>query len=237
MPICENYILKKITVISLPLMFKHPMLWPLKILTLSLSKRSALTNPLYFYDTNPLTFSIFNRYKPPSFTPLLSNHFPPFFFVILLIKPHFKMSTSSSSDEGNCNLPQEKKKYRGVRIRKWGKWVSEIRVPGTQTRLWLGSYATPEAAATAYDIASYCLRGSEILGKLNFELVLPASVRPEMSPRSIQKVAVDAGMAVDAGLVVNRPAKVEGEGDSVLWRGSGVNEEGGALSISVDDYL
>ncbi|KAM7473034.1 hypothetical protein LguiA_011217 [Lonicera macranthoides] len=155
------------------------------------------------------------------------------------------MSTSSSSDEGNGNsitmtLPQEKK-YRGVRIRKWGKWVSEIRVPGTQTRLWLGSYATPEAAATAYDIASYCLRGSEILGKLNFELVLPASVRPEMSPRSIQKVAVDAGMAVDAGLVVNRPAgsnlKGEGEGDSVLSRGSGVNEQGEALSISVDDYL
>ncbi|XP_031125148.1 ethylene-responsive transcription factor ERF008-like [Ipomoea triloba] len=35
--------------------------------------------------------------------------------------------------------------YKGIRMRKWGKWVAEIRE--TNTRLWLGSYHTPVAAA------------------------------------------------------------------------------------------
>jgi AP2 domain len=51
------------------------------------------------------------------------------------------------------------KKYRGVRQRKWGRWVSEIRLPNSRERIWLGSYDTPEKAARAFDAASVCLRG------------------------------------------------------------------------------
>ncbi|RZC89943.1 hypothetical protein C5167_029012, partial [Papaver somniferum] len=49
--------------------------------------------------------------------------------------------------------------YKGVRMRKWGKWVSEIRIPKTRERIWLGSYETAEKAARAYDAAVFCFKG------------------------------------------------------------------------------
>nr|POE67027.1 ethylene-responsive transcription factor [Quercus suber] len=93
----------------------------------------------------------------------------------------------SSEENGACT---SQKKYKGVRQRKWGKWVSEIRVPGTQERLWLGSYSTPEAAAMARDVAFYCLHKPSTLEKLNFPSMSPScSLRTDMSPRSVQKAA------------------------------------------------
>ncbi|KAJ7949760.1 Ethylene-responsive transcription factor [Quillaja saponaria] len=114
------------------------------------------------------------------------------------------MDASTSCDD--------QKKYKGVRRRKWGKWVSEIRVPGKQERLWLGSYSTPEAAAVARDVAFYYLRRPSTLDNLNFPQMLPSyysSVDTDMSPRYIQKVASDTGMAVDARLIMQRPRVME----------------------------
>ncbi|XP_022929145.1 ethylene-responsive transcription factor ERF061-like [Cucurbita moschata] len=60
----------------------------------------------------------------------------------------------------------ERKLYRGVRQRHWGKWVAEIRLPQNRMRVWLGTYDSPEAAAYAYDCAACKLRGE--YARLNF---------------------------------------------------------------------
>ena len=49
--------------------------------------------------------------------------------------------------------------YRGVRSRKFGKWVCEVRHPITQSRVWLGTHATADMAARAHDVAVLAMRG------------------------------------------------------------------------------
>ncbi|NP_001335346.1 DEAR1-like TCP binding protein [Solanum lycopersicum] len=92
---------------------------------------------------------------------------------------------------------QQDKPYRGIRMRKWGKWVAEIREPNKRSRIWLGSYSSPVAAARAYDTAVFYLRGPS--ARLNFpECIVDDHEIHDLSAASIRKKATEVGARVDA---------------------------------------
>ncbi|GLJ17183.1 hypothetical protein SUGI_0297530 [Cryptomeria japonica] len=101
------------------------------------------------------------------------------------------------SDDG------EEVRFRGVRKRKWGKYVAEIR-QGKRSRISLGSYFTPQAAARAYDAALLCLRGPNASSfnfpdsQFNSTALLVAAAHRDPSPQVIRALAIDVGSASDA---------------------------------------
>jgi hypothetical protein len=106
-------------------------------------------------------------------------------------------------------------KYKGVRKRKWGKWVSEIRLPNCRQRIWLGSYNTPEKAARAFDAAQFCLRGRS--AKFNF---------PENPPE------IDGGRSMTPSEIQAAAAKYANEECHVAMSSSEMQTESPTQSVT-----
>eukprot|EP00850_Spirogloea_muscicola_P024316 SM000626S19840 [mRNA] locus=s626:732:2390:- [translate_table: standard] len=121
-----------------------------------------------------------------------------------------------SVSAGDTRLKKPKNMYRGVRQRHCSKWVAEIRFPQKRSRVWLGTFDCPVAAARAYDRAAIKLRGDK--AQINFPGL--ARLPPALAGDHLQDGGGSNGKVTSADLREASASQHLGVSASLMQMGS-----------------
>ncbi|XP_047069847.1 dehydration-responsive element-binding protein 1J-like [Lolium rigidum] len=129
--------------------------------------------------------------------------------------------------------------FRGVRRRGTaGRWVCEVRVPGSRgERLWVGTFDTAEAAARAHDAAMLALRGPS--ASLNFAdsawlLHVPPGAPAVSGLSDVQRAANEAVADFQRRVAARRAANAYGGASAASSAPALTDNDLGATSAAAD---